>query len=762
MFDQQQQQNNLLEEQKIPWREYFSIVYRGRWWILAVFLIVSSVWSVYTFKMPPVYQAGTSLEIKATSNKYQPSMDVFSSKDDRVISNHMELIKSRAVAQMVLESIDNSEEAEHISLSRQQSKGLSYDSRINNLQKLISVFPIKNTDIVRILVESDNAFQAAFIANVLARQYVIYSSESNRGEIGSITDFLKNQLNLIKEKLKVSEESLEGYKRQKEMVSLPDEAKLMITEVSNFEAQYNTALASLEAQEKRVEFLTRKSSENEKRYVDYITKNNSPIIISYKDKVTELYGKIADLEVTNKPGKENAIKDIQAKIDRLKEEIVTQATAITTDGTAIDPTAVNSDLMLQVLNSTAEQLSLKARIESLRRIIDKYNVKMSSMPELQLTLARLEREKQIDEETYIMMQNKYEEYRISQAGQVGNARIVDEAITPVLPIKPNKPLYIIIGLIVGLVLGILFAFLLSFFDNSIKTIEDIEKFNAPFLGSIPTINLAELEKKMNVSSQVLTGGEQQKINAKLVTHFSPKSPIAEAYRSIRTNIQFSKVDNPPKVFVVSSSVPKEGKSTSVANLAVTISQSGCSVLVIDADLRRPVVHRNFGLLREIGLSDYLLHDKPVDEIIKKTDIQNLSIITCGEIPHNPSELLGSKKMEKFIQEVREKFDYVVFDTPPLITVTDATVLSLKVDGLILVVCSGQVGRTEVSRSISIIKSVETNLIGVILNNLDIKSLYGSYYYYYHYYHYYYYYGTDKKRRKNKNRKSIQVANENQG
>lgn len=748
MFDQQQ--NNFLEEQQIPWREYFSIIYRGRWWILAVFLLVSSIWSVYTIRMPAVYQAETTIEIKAVANKYQDNLNVFSS-GDRVISNHMELIKSRAVAQMVLDAIDKSEEASHISLSRQQGKGLSYDSRINMLRSKISVFPIKNTDIVRVTIQDNNAFQSAFLANTLAREYVVYSSESNRGEIGSITDFLKVQLDQIKDKLKISEENLEGYKKQENLVSLPDETKLMIGEVSNYEAQHNTALASLEAQEKRVEFLTQKLGENEKRYVDYVTKNTSPIIKSYREKVTELYGRIAELEVSNKPGKESAIKDLQLKIDRLKEEIVVQAQNITTDGTSVDPTAINSDLMQQVLNSTAEQLSLKAKIASLRRIIDKYNFQMSNIPEQSLKLARLERDKRINEETFVMMQNKYEEYRVSQAGQVGNARIVDEAITPVAPIKPDKPLYLIIGLIVGLVLGVLFAFLLSFFDTSIKTIEDIEKLNAPFLGSIPTINLAELEKKMHTPGQNLTDSEQQKIQSKLVTHFSPKSPIAEAYRSIRTNVQFSKVDNPPKLFVVSSSVPKEGKSTTVANLAITISQSGCSVLIVDADLRRPVVHRNFGMLREIGLSDYLLHNRPIDEIVKKTDIENLSIITCGEIPHNPSELLGSHKMENFIREIREKFDYVIFDTPPIITVTDATVLSLKVDGLLLVVSSGQVGKAEILRSISVVKSVEANLIGVILNNLDIKRLYGSYYYYYHYYHYYYYYGTERRRRK-KNKK----------
>ena len=748
------------EEQQVPWREYFSIIYRGRWWIMITLLLVFSAVTYYTLQMPPVYQAETTMEIRRDANMFRDQMSMFSSSDDRNISNHMQLIKSRAVAKMVLDDVDSYENAEYIKVSKIASKGISYNSRINMLRGMISVSPIKNTDIVRIVINSDSPLETAYLANTVAKQYVVYSSKANQGEVGAIADFLEEQLDLIKVKLEESEINLQKYKSSAGFVSLSDETKTIINEVSRFEAKYNTAIASLQAIGKRIEYLKEQIGDKKAQIVDYIAKDTSPIIEGYNRNISVLYSKIAEMEMSRKPGAKKLIKRYEKQIEKYKQEIRKQANVLASSkGAGSNPLQENRELIKSILDASSEQQAIKAEAKALKSIVVKYNSQMDDIPQKSLELARLSRENMINEETYIMMQNKYEEYRISQAGQVGNARIVDEAIAPSSPIKPNKPLYIVIGFIAGLVLGVIMAFIFAFFDSSIKTIEEVEKFNIPFLGAIPTINLAEIEKKMGKTSKDLNEFERHKIESRLITHFSPKSPISEAYRAIRTNIQFSKVDNPPKVILVSSSIPKEGKSTTASNLAVTISQSGDRVLLIDADMRRPVVHKNFNLLREIGISDYLIKNTPLEDIVKRTDIENLSIITCGTIPPNPSELLGSKKMEKFIAEVREKFDFVIFDTPPIITVTDATVLSRKVDGTIVVVSSGKVGKAEVGRSVGLIQSVESNLIGLILNNMDIKKLYGNYYYYYHYYHYYYYYGSEKRKRRKKAKHKRTIPNE---
>ena len=758
MFENERDQQ--LEEQQLNWREYFSIVYRGRWWIFFIFLLVFSASTFYTLRMPEVYKAHTILEIEPDANMYSGSFGMMGGGNDRNIMNHMQLIKSRTVSKYVIDKIDRYPGSEYITLSKLKSKGVSVDSRIDIIRSKINVEPIKNTDIVKISIDANSPFEAAYLANTVAEQYVNYSLGTNQGEIGAITEFLKEQLDIIKIKLKTSEVELQSYKEKEGVVLLSEETKLMIQELSKFTAQYNTALTEVSAIDKRIEFLKNKLDDKQKKLVEFISRNTAPEIKAYKESISKLHSKISDLEISNQPGAKNYIEKYKKQIEKYKEEIKAQANIMaSSEDAGVDPLQVNSDLVLKIMSSNAERISLEAKVVGLKVIVDKYDEQMTSLPGQSLELARLERINRIYEETYIMMYNKYEEYRISQAGLIGNARIVDRAIAPTKAYKPNKPLYITFSAVIGLALGIFIAFVIAFFDTTIKTIEDIEKFGFPFLGAVPTINLAQLQKKMNIVAKDLNESELKKIETRLVTHFSPKSPISESYRSIRTNIQFSKIDDPPKVILVSSSIPKEGKSTTVCNLAVTISQSGNRTLIVDGDLRRPVIHKKFNLLREIGITDYLVKGKSIEEIAKKTDVENLYVITCGEIPHNPSELLGSKKMEAFIKDVRDKFDFVIIDSPPVITVTDATVLSRKVDGVIIVVSSGNVGKTEINRSAGLIQSIGSNLIGVILNSLDIKKLYGNYYYYYHYYHYYYYYGTDKKEKKRRvKRKKSQNKN----
>lgn len=239
-------------------------------------------------------------------------------------------------------------------------------------------------------------------------------------------------------------------------------------------------------------------------------------------------------------------------------------------------------------------------------------------------------------------------------------------------------------------------------------------------------------------------------NDKLVTFSSPKSPVAEAYRVLRTNIQFSSIDNPLKTVLVTSSGPGEGKTTTVSNLAIVLAQSGAKVLLIDADLRKPKIHKVFDLQNQQGLTSILAESKPFISFVNDTVMENLHIITCGPLPPNPSELLGSKKMKAFIEEVKGCYDMVLLDTPPAGTVTDAVVMSTVADGVILVAASGQVTIDAVSRAKGLLTKVNANIIGVVLNKLE-KNANGNYYYYY-----YYYYGEDERKASKRKRKAHAV------
>ncbi|MFQ6113120.1 MAG: CpsD/CapB family tyrosine-protein kinase, partial [bacterium] len=222
--------------------------------------------------------------------------------------------------------------------------------------------------------------------------------------------------------------------------------------------------------------------------------------------------------------------------------------------------------------------------------------------------------------------------------------------------------------------------------------------------------------------------------SRLITQFAPKSSISEAYRAFRTSILYSKVDKPLKSILVTSPGPAEGKSTSVANLAITMAQQGSKVLLVDADLRRPVLHSIFKVDKKSGLSNRLVGKISTKTVINKTAVENLFLIPCGTIPPNPSELLGSEAMNHLIDELNSQFDMILFDTPPTIAVTDPVVLSAMVDGVVLVVKAGQTNRKATLRSFSLLKSVNSQILGVLLNCVKMDGVYDSYYYPYQYHY----------------------------
>ncbi len=288
------------------------------------------------------------------------------------------------------------------------------------------------------------------------------------------------------------------------------------------------------------------------------------------------------------------------------------------------------------------------------------------------------------------------------------------------------------------------VFLIDYFDNTVRTIEEVEQLGLNLLGAIPQIELNSksdtIDRKEWKDSDV-----GQAIESKLVTHFDPKSPISEAYRILRTNLRFTRVvDESLKTVVVTSAGPREGKSTTVANLAITLAHMGSKVVLVDSDLRRPVIHSIFGLEKENGLTNYMIDSIPFETILKPTMIDNLTIVPCGLLPPNPSELLGSQKMDDFINRLKSKFDMILFDSPPVIAVTDAAVLGNKVHGVVMVISAGNTNRDAIGRSKSLLENVNARIIGAVLNNVNVTSTYGSSYY--HYYHFYYG-GKSKKARK---------------
>ena len=345
--------------------------------------------------------------------------------------------------------------------------------------------------------------------------------------------------------------------------------------------------------------------------------------------------------------------------------------------------------------------------------------------ELQTQLAGMFSARQIaDTQTQIGgLEQKLADYQANYAslltfvqGGVNSIRVVEPASLPIVPIGPNKGMTILLAAAIGLLLALGAAFLLDYLDDTIKTPEDVQS----------ATHLATLGAIARIAGETVA--------EKLITILQPKSPNAEAYRVLRTNLLFSAVDNPPRTLLITSASPGEGKSTTLANLGVVMAQQGQRVILVDSDLRRPTLHRLFQAPNAAGLTNALLHDQPsAAPFLQATLVDNLSLLTSGPLPPNPAELLGSARFGELLRDLQQHADVVLLDSPPALAVTDAPVLARQVDGVLLVVDAGATRRQWAANAQETLSKVGAKVLGVAINRLKPGS--SGYYYYYHHYYY---------------------------
>ena len=389
------------------------------------------------------------------------------------------------------------------------------------------------------------------------------------------------------------------------------------------------------------------------------------------------------------------------------------------------------------------------------KALNQHENRNAEIPEISLQLQRLERALATNMEVHTLLRQRAEEVKIKVAGTQHLVNIVKPAFRP--SFRDNPPqvgLNAFVGGLLGLIVGLVFALVLETMDTSIGAIEDVESYlEVPVLGVIPVLDPEEIEKQYLETNPEKEGRFAPDIYARLVTHFVPRSPIAEAYRSFRTQMDFISIEKGGNTFVITSSTPGEGKTSTSINLAITLAQTNKRTLLIDGDMRKPTIYRVFGIDREPGMTDILLGNQGWEDSIRTmTDIMlgkfdmedimltpgldNLNILTCGNIPPNPSELLNSTRMAQFLQEIKEEFDYIVIDTPPLLPVTDAAILAPRVDGCIIVYKVGAIARGALKRAKLQLDNVRANVWGVVLNamraeaspDIDTVRYHVSYYY----------------------------------
>jgi capsular exopolysaccharide synthesis family protein len=739
-----------VEEKHVTLNDYLRILIRRKWVIILAFLCFTGSATAFSFLMTPVYQACTTIMIEKEGGMEDRIFTVSAMmRSESKIRNQVEIIRSRTLAEEVVKAVLESpyQGAFQNMVSAKHRMLPSEDQMTGVVQRNLSAIPIRDTDIIEVKTTATNPVLAAFLANTVAAEYHKQSLRNSRGEISEVRQFLQAQLGVVQDSLILAEEKLKDYMQSQQVSALPDETKEMVKQLAEFESLLNEAKIELESNQKRLDYMKRQLDERKGQLLDEITQISTPMIQNLRSEMAELEAMRAEYVSQGVEEMHPKMQQILSRIKDTKNNLIAETNQLVSRNLTLkDPLAYSQDLLGSILGLEIEIQSLSAKANGLQNIVNRYTARMNQLPEKSLRLARLERSTRVGENIFLMLKEKYEESRIKEAGQVGNVRIIDKAATPESPIKPRKKLNVLLGALLGLLLGGGIAVLLESLDTSLKSIEDVEALGLPVLGHIPKIK--ETHKHGGArKNESRVAGEALRVASHLLTHFAPKSPVSEAYRTLRTNIQFSNLDHPPHTILLTSPGPGEGKSTTAANLAITFSQMGTKTLLMDADFRRPIVHSIFGVEKAPGITNYLAGKMPLEGIIKKTPVENLDVVTCGVIPPNPSELLASQKMKEFVEQLKSKYQMILVDSPPVIAVTDAVVLSLLLDAVVLLASAGQTSQLGLARAKSLLENVNAKVIGGVLNKIEAKSAYGSY----HYYYYYHYYGDRKEKSKVKKR-----------
>jgi capsular exopolysaccharide synthesis family protein len=761
------------QDDEIDLKEIWRIIRSHKITIVIIFITIFALTIYLTLTTRPVWQATTAVMIK--SSGADPSSFVFDfgmNKSQQRLQNETEVLKSFNLHEQVVKSLISGNNADDLALFGTryiraryrlqdyfmnwlgQEVGIVVNPRdfnfsqrikvVEELRRNTAISTIRDTDVLKISVNSADSSDAILLANKISDTYRNLDLAGGQGELHFVLTFLDSQITKYERRLKFVENELQKFQSNYQIYSLNGSAELLLKDLTTYEGIYFTNIAELEVAQERVSYLKGQLSESEKALMEEITNTNNPMIVA-------LRGKIADLEaqkvqqMVDEGWDEQSLqaRDFNRRIAEMKSKLTNITESLILSGwSEVDPFAASQEIFNKIVEQEVEVHSARSRAAEYKKLVDQMSDRLKDLPVQTLQYARLERDLKLNENLYLTMKQKYEESRITEAGQMGKVHILDPAIVA-QKVKPNKKMNLLIGIFLGLGFGIGYAFIREFLDNTVKAVEHLERRGLTILGIIP--DMLGANPKTSVKKVVAPSKGGTDFKRRLITYEDPKSPISESYRSLRTNISYASTsDKKIKSLLISSSQPGEGKSTTTANLAIAFAQLRKKTLLVDADLRKPVQHNVFGHPRSPGLSEYLIGDvADINSIIHSTKVENLSILTAGGLPPNPSELLGSDAMSQLVDHLESIWDIVLFDSPPIVAVTDASMISGEIDAIALVVKAGQTERSAVDRALDMIRNVKAPIIGAILNGASQESLGGKYAYYYSYYNYYYH-SEDKK------------------
>lgn len=724
------------EEREVHLRDYWRVIRKKRWIIFAFFLIVVVSTAIVTFTMRPVYRGTTTIQINKENPQIVDFKEIFAvnTTDLDYYQTQYKILESRNLARRVIRTLNLAGHPEFNSLSEnsplpiwagelaknlppwvpflsgagsragsEEQENIRETFLVNRFLERLKIEPIRNSRLVKIHFDSRFPDLSMHVPNTLAAAYIQKNLETRFTATEKAKEWLTRQLEDLKGKVERADETLQAFGSKHDIISLEEKENVTMQRLM----ELNESLAKAEAERMAKEALFRQAGSQNSETIPAILENK--LIQDLKQSHIQLeaqYLQVSEKFKSDHPEMKRLKTQIDSVYRQLQGEIHKIAAGIRND--------YESSLRKEQLLRKAFE-DQKNRAMSMKQRAIQYNI--------------LKREADTNRELYKGLLQRMKEAGVSAGIVASNIQIIDQAEFLTKPYRPNKQLNLLLAAVVGLFLGVGLAFFFEYLDNTVKTPEEVEELiRLPSFGIVPAID-SQRGKGM---------GELNSHPVELITHSHPKSALSEAYRNIRTSILLSFSEKPPKTLAISSPNPAEGKTTTVLNTAIALAQTGANVLLIDADMRKPRIHAIFNYENGAGLSSYLSGNAGLESIIQNSGIPNLSYIPSGPIPPNPSELLGSSLFKNTLDSLKDAFDHVLIDAPPVLGFADSAILSSMVDGTMIVVVGGKTPRETLQQAREILMQVNARILGVVINRVDIRrDAYHSYHSYHYRYHYYY-------------------------
>jgi succinoglycan biosynthesis transport protein ExoP len=724
------------EEKIFDFREYGHIIQKRRWTILTILIISVSIVAIGSFFIEPQYKATAVIQIERENPKLLSFEEIYAldSSQQTFYQTQVRLIKSRTLAKKVIDKIDFAKSAQPSFFSKinlmQKIKELipySFDQAkkekkdpyapiINNFLDRLAVQPDRNSQIINISFIHGNAQVSANAANAVADAFIESNLEAKYLTAKQAYDFLNVQIKELMNDIALKEQEIQKYAQEKEIVSLDNNENITVQQLVELNTEYTRAQTKRIEKESIYKSVINGSADS----IPEILNNN--LIQELKTQYARLESEYAEKSKKFKAEWPEMIQ-LKSKLDKVKQRLDKET----------------YDIVRKVRNGARAEYETALKQElSIKNMLDQQKTKTTDLHKNAILYNNLKTE--VDNKRALLQSliKRQNEAGVSaELKDLGSSqiRIVDRAEVPREAFKPNKKLNILMALAIGLLIGIGISFFLEYLDRSLKNKEDVERYiKLPTIGVIPSLDGIRKSSHYSYAYEDYLGKEEYKILPKSIekiVHASAKSSISEAYRSLRTAILLSTPHSPPKTILITSSQPKEGKTATAVNIAISLAQLNKKVVIIDTDLRKPRISKIFMIYNRTGVSNFLAGTIPPNQIIFRTEIPNLYIIPSGPTPPNPAELLATPKMTSLLEGCKKTFNFIILDSPPLLAVTDAQILANKIDGVVLVVHGGVTPKEAVKLGRE--KLQNANIIGIVLNQINLEQ-HG--YYYQHYYQYY--------------------------